>query len=263
MRRKKPVRGWSARPQLLAMLVAMGLLLGGATQTLRDPAGPSEPPLISVQSKPYEPVVGPPKTDCARAACLVLSFDDGPDAVVTPHVLDILAQYHARADFFVVGTRAAAMPGLLQRMHREGHEVGNHSWGHPDFTTLTPEQIQFEINQTQAAVIAAGLPAPHLFRPPYGAVNAMVLSRIPMAVALWNVDPEDWHSTDPNYLAARVVTTAKPGGVVAMHDLDPTTAQALPAILQNLQSRFQLVTMSELLDLSPGQRGEFFGRWHP
>jgi peptidoglycan/xylan/chitin deacetylase (PgdA/CDA1 family) len=160
----------------------------------------------------------------------------------------------------VVGTRAAAMPQILQRAYQGGHEIGNHSWSHPDLTTLPRDQVQAQVMQTQAAVVAAGIPAPRLFRPPYGAMNAMVKSQIHLTLAMWNVDPEDWGAKDPSKLAERVIAGAKPGGVVDLHDIDSATVAALPAILQNLKSRFQLVTMSQLFNLAPGQRGEFFGR---
>ena len=198
--------------------------------------------------------------DCARLPCLNLSFDDGPNPITTPQILSILEQNRVHADFFVVGLRAAAMPGILQREHRDGDEIGNHSWSHPDLTTLTPARVAAQISQTQAAVAAAGVPAPRLFRPPYGAVNATVESQVHLTLAMWNVDPEDWNTNDPGQLVQKVTAQAKPGGVVDLHDIDSSTVAALPAILQNLKSRFQLVTMSQLFNLAPNEPGEFFGR---
>ena len=201
-----------------------------------------------------------PPVDCAHIACVALTFDDGPNPITTPQILDILEQEHVPATFFVVGMRAAAMPAILQRMYRDGDEVGNHSWDHTDFTTLTSAQIQSEVSRTQAAVTAAGLPAPTLFRPPYGALDSSVLSEVPLSIALWNVDPRDWALTDPGQIIANVESEAKPGGILEMHDIHEPTVQALDAIVQNLKTRFSLVTYSQLLNLAPGSRGEFFGR---
>ncbi|HKR81633.1 MAG TPA: polysaccharide deacetylase family protein [Candidatus Saccharimonadales bacterium] len=253
---------WAKRPQLVAALVALGLVAVSQLFTNRGGPGGLEPVLPA--NAPYSATadVKAPLShiDCAKIPCINISFDDGPNPVTTPQILTILEQNHVRANFFVVGLRAAAMPQILQREYQDGHEIGNHSWSHPDLTTLSREQVQAQVLQTQAAVVAAGVPAPRLFRPPYGAMNPMVKSQIHMTLAMWNVDPEDWGSKDPAKLAERVIATAKPGGVIDMHDIDAATVTALPAILQNLKERFQFVTMSQMFNLAPNQHGEFFGR---
>ncbi len=252
----------AGRPQFFALCIGVLLLVLGFL-----PHRPAhEPTALTTPIADHAPLTSPPHViheppvDCAKMPCLNLSFDDGPNPITTPQILNILEEYHVRANFFVVGLRAATMPDILQREYRNGHEIGNHSWSHPDLTTLTPAQVQAQITQTQAAVMAAGLPAPRLFRPPYGAVNQIVKSQAHMTLAMWNVDPEDWGTSDPNRLVQKVINQAKPGGVIDMHDIDNATVVALPTIIQNLKSRFQLVTMSQLLNLTPGQRGEYFGR---
>jgi peptidoglycan/xylan/chitin deacetylase (PgdA/CDA1 family) len=198
--------------------------------------------------------------DCARVDCLALTFDDGPNPVVTPQVLDILERHHARATFFVIGLHVPGNEALVRRMHGAGNEIGNHSWAHPDFTTLNPQQIQEQIDQTQAVVAAAGVPVPTLFRPPYGAVNAQVKNNVPLVIALWNVDPEDWDTGDAKKIITKVEATAKPGGVVEMHDIHQQTADALDQLLNDLGPRYQFVTVSEMFNLPRGQRGVYFGR---
>jgi peptidoglycan/xylan/chitin deacetylase (PgdA/CDA1 family) len=207
---------------------------------------------------PGRPVV--PSVNCAVQACLALTFDDGPNAVTTPQVLDTLARHHARATFFVLGTHVAGNEQLLRRMYLEGHEVGNHSWGHQDFTTLHPDQIHQQIERTQAAVAATGIPVPTLFRPPYGAMNTAVRAQVPLTLALWNVDPEDWRSKHPSDIIAKVEAHALPGRVVDLHDIHQPTADSLDQLLTDLQQHYQLVTFSEMFDLVPGQPGVFYGR---
>ncbi|HET8670761.1 MAG TPA: polysaccharide deacetylase family protein [Candidatus Saccharimonadales bacterium] len=192
--------------------------------------------------------------------CLALTFDDGPNDRVTPQVLDILARNQVKATFFLVGKNIAGREPLVRRMYQEGHEIGNHSWSHTDFTKLTPEEVDLQLRLSQAAIADAGVPAPRIFRPPYGAVNPMVQSHVGMTIVRWNIDPEDWHKGDPAEIQMQVFRDARPGGVILMHDIDQATADALDPILQTLKSQYQFVTVSQLLHLSPGDQGQYFGR---
>jgi peptidoglycan/xylan/chitin deacetylase (PgdA/CDA1 family) len=201
-----------------------------------------------------------PLVDCGRQACLALTFDDGPSADATAIVLDALARHHAHATFFVVGSHIAGNEGLLRRMYQEGHEVGNHSWSHPHFTALTPDQMRAQVNDTQAAVVRAGVPAPTLLRPPYGDVNSTVEATIPMTVALWNVDPEDWNHKKPEDIPPLVENHVRAGRVVVLHDMHRPTADSLDTLLADLQKDYTLVTFSQLFDLPPGQPGRYYGR---
>jgi len=191
---------------------------------------------------------------------LALTFDDGPNSAVTPKVLDALQRHQARATFFVLGARVAGHEALIQRMYQQGDEVGNHSWNHADFTTLSAGQITQQVAQTQAAVMRAGIPAPTLFRPPYGAVNAVVRSHVPLTLAFWNIDPEDWHDKKPDDIVKKVTDAARPGRVIILHDTGMVTGDAIDPLLTELQKNYQLVTFSELFNLAPGERGEFYGR---
>ncbi|HEX3568878.1 MAG TPA: polysaccharide deacetylase family protein [Candidatus Saccharimonadales bacterium] len=248
------------KPQIIVLIAA--IMFGGFAVTLRpSPPVGTNTAMLHQLSQPIHPPTPPaPPIDCTRTPCVALTFDDGPNPITTPQILDILEKQQVHASFFVVGMRAATMPHLLQRMYHDGDEIGNHSWNHPDLTTISPEQIQAQVAQTQMAVMAAGVPAPSLFRPPYGSLNAEVRSNIPMTIAMWNIDPLDWNTKDPNAIVANVAHGAKPGGIIDMHDIYPQTVAALPGVLQDLKSRYQLVTMSQLLNLAPGQRGEYFGR---
>jgi peptidoglycan/xylan/chitin deacetylase (PgdA/CDA1 family) len=199
--------------------------------------------------------------DCARNSCLALTFDDGPNPMTTPQVLQILEHEHIRASFFVVGSRVAGNRPLLRRMFADGDEIGNHSWTHPDFTTLSAVHIQQQIALTQSAISAAGVPVPTLFRPPYGAVDKEVVDNVPLAIMLWNEDPRDWAASSPQQVESAVEASAQPGGIVDMHDIYHMTASALDPIIKKLKGeQYQFVTVSQLLDLKPGQKGEFYGR---
>jgi len=254
------------RPPLVATLVATIALCVGIWQpgVLQHQRGASEAPQRPVRMRSLASTVSPrqPQTaiDCAEQPCLALTFDDGPSTAITPQILDTLYKHHAHATFFVVGSHVAGNEQLLRRMYQEGHEIGNHSWSHADLTGLPLEQIDMQIQRTQAAVSAAGVPAPTLFRPPYGAVNALVKAHVPLTLAMWNVDPEDWHQKTAADVAVRIEASVRAGRVIDLHDIHQPTADALDSVLTDLESQYQLVTFSQLFNLAPGQRGMFYGR---
>lgn len=198
--------------------------------------------------------------DCAKVACMALTFDDGPSAGVTPQVLDILDRHQAHATFFMIGARVGGNEELLRRMHRAGHEIGNHSWDHPDLTTLSPEDVEQEVAKTQAAIAAAGVPVPRLFRLPYGAIDPMVRSHVPLTIVSWNIDPEDWKAKKPEKVVEHVLSHARPGAIVDLHDIHQLTADSLDPMLSGLEANYRLVTVSQLLGLPPGQPGIFYSR---
>lgn len=252
-------------PQLVVSLVAALTALYGLWPRPVTEAPARIPVIADVTRSRLPLVVHPLPTrdgpDCALVACLALSFDDGPDAAVTPRLLDILDKYHAQATFFVLGNRVVRYPAIIQRMYREGFEIGNHSWDHADLTKLTAPQIAEEVSRTQDAVLAAGAPEPVAFRPPYGALNTTVRQSVPLALTLWNIDPKDWDAKTSQQIIDRVLANARPGRVVDFHDTHALTAEALDKLIPQLQQQgYQLVTVSQMFGLDPGDRGEFYGR---
>jgi peptidoglycan/xylan/chitin deacetylase (PgdA/CDA1 family) len=222
-----------------------------AQRSVHDQLHPTRPPEPNrrLEAGIQLPVAVPaPRTDCTSQPCIALSFDDGPNAVTTAEIMTILEQKHVAASFFLVGKNIAGNETLVQRMAADGFEVGNHSWDHPNMTCLTPEQVRDELVSTQAAIVNAGAPLPTLFRPPYGAVSDQILADSGLQAALWNIDPEDWHATNPAALAPSIVATAKPGGIIDLHDIHQVTADALPAVIDQLAAKgYKFVTVSQLL----------------
>ncbi|MFM9607310.1 polysaccharide deacetylase family protein [Streptomyces niveiscabiei] len=206
----------------------------GATHT-------PEPPV------PTHTASGDDDTDCAKVKCLALTFDDGPAVPETGTLLTYLAQYKARATFFVVGQNVAAHPDLVHAEARAGHEVGNHSWSHPDLTRLTEQQVASQLGRTNAAIKAATGKEPTLFRPPYGAVNSRVKSATTLSPVLWDIDTEDWKYRDAAKVARTVIDKAGRDKVVLMHDIHLTSVAAIPEILRTLTARgYHFVTVSHL-----------------
>ncbi|MBE4741146.1 MULTISPECIES: polysaccharide deacetylase family protein [Streptomyces] len=225
--------GFGKRAQRQTMTPSRSLDLG-ATHT----PGPAVP---------THTASGDDDTDCKRVTCIALTFDDGPAAPETATLLTHLARYKARATFFTTGQNVAAHPDLVRAEARAGHEVGNHSWNHPDLTKLTPEQIASQLNRTSAAIEAATGKEPTLFRPPYGAINSTVRSATRLSPVLWDVDTEDWKYPDAAKVAQTVIDKAQRDSVVLMHDIHPTSVAAIPQILRTLTARgYHFVTVSHL-----------------
>lgn len=190
---------------------------------------------------------------------VALTFDDGPSSY-TGQILDTLKKYHASATFFTLGNQVASFPLPMQRAVAEGHVVGNHTWDHKDLTRLGPKDIANEMSAQVDSVTGKRLPAPKLFRPPYGAVNDQVVAqarRQGMLTVLWSIDTNDYKLPAPATMAEQVITSAQPGAIVLMHDGGgdrTTTSDALPMIIKGLRKAgYKMVTVPQLLmDNPPG-----------
>lgn len=180
---------------------------------------------------------------------LALTFDDGPDGN-THALLDTLDKYEASATFFVLGQKVAGGVGVLQRMVRDGHEIGNHSWSHPDLRKLTPQQVTSQIADTQAAIKDATGATPLQMRPPYGAISPVVQQVVVsqgLNLAMWSVDTNDWRDRDPEVLYHRIMSTAHDRGIILLHDIHFASVQAVIRAIPDLKRQgFQLVTVSRL-----------------
>ncbi len=267
-------RIFRTRPQLVVLLVVMlclssALAVNGSTWRVgAEPATASLltarhlPPHIKHASALLSASTATPAApvDCHAVSCLALTFDDGPNPVTTPLVLAELEQAHITATFFLIGSRVNGNEAILQRMHADGDEIGNHSWSHPDLTKLPIDQVRRQIDLTQQAIFNAGVPAPTVFRPPYGTVTPQIEHNIPLSILLWNEDPRDWAASNAQQVIQSVEASAKPGGIIDMHDIYHVTANALPQILTDLTARgLHFVTVDQLLDLTPSSRGIYYG----
>lgn len=178
---------------------------------------------------------------------VAITFDDGPHPKYTQAILDILKAHHAKATFFVLGSRVDFYPEITKRIVKEGHEIGNHTWDHKDLTTLSPEAINEELEKTNHAVKNATGIEPQIMRPPYGSSNNQIESRLELPSILWTVDTLDWKTHDPNAILTIVKKETKVGSIVLMHDIHKTSVDSLNDILIFLQNQgYEFVTVSEL-----------------
>ena len=257
MRKFRRIFVWICRPQAVVGFLALCLCIGALGTLARSAyatAGNGQ-----CRSQPLRPQAVS-QVDCTVRPCMALSFDDGPNPDVTPHILDILARQQVKATFFVVGAHIAGHESILKRQYAEGHEIGNHSWSHPDLSKLTPEQAGEQIQATQRAIAGVGVPVPRLLRPPYGAVSDVVVAHNNLSIVRWNIDPEDWLFRDPAKIQEHLLSQARPGAIILLHDIYPSTVAALEPALQVLKQSYQFVTVSQLLNLTPGDQGQYFSR---
>jgi peptidoglycan-N-acetylglucosamine deacetylase len=183
---------------------------------------------------------------------IALTFDDGPSAKLTPKLLDLLAAHHIRATFFLVGENAAAYPDIVAREAREGHEVGNHSWSHPNLAKMSDDSVRSQIRRTDEAIKNAIGSSPTLLRPPYGSITTRqkkwINQEFGYKIVLWDVDPLDWRRPGPSVVCNRIVKNTRAGSIVLAHDIHPGTIEAMPCVLKELEERgFRFVTVSELI----------------
>lgn len=182
---------------------------------------------------------------------VALTFDDGPHETVTYEILDVLKKYDARATFFVLGVHAEDHPEVLKRVAAEGHEIGNHTWGHPYLTEISQEKIKQDVKKADEFILNITGQMPGLLRPPYGHVNETVIAAVNKPLIKWSLDTRDWESQNPDAIFEKVQTKVKDGDIIIMHDTLPTTAEALELVLPWLYEQgYQVVTVSELLGFS-------------
>ena len=222
--------------------------------TARKLANIPKPPEPKPAPKPAPAVPAPAPTTGNKV--IALTFDDGPGPY-TAHLLDVLDQYGAKATFFLIGSKVSSQANVVRNIHARGHQLGNHSWSHPELPKLPVDQIAGEIDRTNDAIKQATGVTPAILRPPYGAVNGVVLEQLRlrgMSSILWSVDTRDWADRNSDIVCSRAVAGAQPGAIILMHDIHQTSVGAVPCILSALkQQGYSFVTVQGLLgNTTPG-----------
>ncbi|MGW4022997.1 polysaccharide deacetylase family protein [Streptomyces sp. NPDC005009] len=267
-RRRVPLR--LLLPVLVLVALAAMLMLRGYvhSEILADHRVQKPAPTTQV---PEEILEGGPVID-ARAGKvqslsvpdhrLVLTFDDGPDPTWTPKVLDVLKKHDAHAVFFVTGTMASRYPDLVQRMVDEGHEVGLHTFNHPDLALQSKKRIDWELSQNQLAITGAAGIRTSLFRPPYSSyaeamdneswpVTEYIGSRGYLTIVN-NTDSEDWKRPGVDEIIRRATPHHGKGAIVLMHDSGGDRSQTVAALdrfLPDLKDKgYEFDNLTEALD---------------
>ncbi len=206
---------------------------------------------------------------------IALTFDDGPSTRWTPLILSILERAHVPATFFEMGSNAVRRPALTRRIVRDGFELGNHTFTHPDLATLPAWQRNLQLGMTESALSGITGLQTRLVRPPYASTTDAITPKQIKAwgqiasngytIAVTNYDTRDWDQPGVSSIVAAATPAGDQGGIVMMHDAGGNRAQtvaALPRVIERLRARgFAFVTVGQL---AGGARGAFMvpiGGW--
>ncbi|MYS34489.1 cellulose synthase/poly-beta-1,6-N-acetylglucosamine synthase-like glycosyltransferase [Streptomyces sp. KhCrAH-43] len=240
---------------LLAMLMLRGYVHSEilADHRIRPPVATDRVPEQVLDGGPVidaRSTTEPAKTLRIPDHRIVLTFDDGPDPVWTPKVLDELKKYDAHGVFFVTGTMASRYPDLVERMVREGHEVGLHTFNHPDLSYQSTSRIDWELSQNQLVLAGAAGIRTSLFRPPYSSfADAMDNKSWPVTqyigsrgylTVVNNTDSEDWKRPGVRAIIERATPQHGKGAIILMHDSGGDRSQTVTALgkfLPKMQKR--------------------------
>ncbi|MEU3521399.1 bifunctional polysaccharide deacetylase/glycosyltransferase family 2 protein [Streptomyces sp. NPDC006654] len=264
---------------VLVVTLSSALLLQGYTHhmfgiTSDDVTGPrGRSDAVPTQVTDGGPVIadaaGAPHTARPKTRTIALTFDDGPDPVWTPRILDVLRRNHVRATFFVVGTEVVNHPELVRRIVAEGHQIGIHTFTHPDLSRLAPWQRSLELRETQLAVAGAAGVTTALLRPPYSSENDAldnadwsVLKQAGAAgyvTVLSTQDAQDWQRPGTDRIVANATPRGAAGQILLMHDGGGDRVQtvaALNTLIPRLKARgFRFATVGAAVGMAgPVQR---------
>ena len=190
---------------------------------------------------------------------VALTFDDAPDDVFTPRVLDVLKREGVKATFFCVGNRIEKHPDVMRRIVAEGHVVGNHSYSHANLPKLSDEKFREEIRKTDALIRQFTGYTPSFVRAPYGNISEEQIKWLASQkrkIVGWNVDSLDWKSLSREEVATNILAHVKPGAIILQHSAGGTgedltgTVEALPEVIRKLRADgVEFVTVARLLGI--------------
>lgn len=188
-----------------------------------------------------------------RPKLIALTFDDGPYPIFTPLLLEELRQLHVHATFFLIGRDAEQWPDLARRIERDGNEIADHTYTHPNLDEETPDQVRTEI--LQGRDILYGLvhdpSVNQYFRPPHGRYTVQtvqVAQELGYQTILWTDDAGDWRTVTPATLEEHVEHYATAPEIVLLHSGRLATIQMLPEMVAKFEAAgYQFVTVGEML----------------
>ena len=177
---------------------------------------------------------------------VALTFDDGPSDF-TDRLLDCLEENNVKATFFLCGKEVDYFQEPVKRMEQLGCELGNHTYDHPDLTTLSTDEITSQLSRTDQLIQELTGHIATVVRPPYGSFNDTVAEIAARPLILWSLDTLDWETQNVDSTVQNVMDNVSDGQIILMHDIFKESVDAAEVFIpQLLQEGYQLVTISEL-----------------
>ncbi|MEG1143169.1 MAG: polysaccharide deacetylase family protein [Bacilli bacterium] len=180
---------------------------------------------------------------------VAFTFDDGPSEN-TINIVNALNEYGFNASFFMLGNRMKYNKDIVKRVVDSGNDVGSHSYSHKDFTKLNKVGIDTEYNSTEVIFNEITSKNIEYFRPPYGSYNNLVKSSVPNPIILWSVDTKDWLSRNAAQVSEHIINHVYDGSIVLLHDVYPSSVEALKMVLPELKEMgYKVVSVSQLAQI--------------
>lgn len=207
---------------------------------------------------------------------VAITFDDGPNPLYTPRILDILREKGVKATFFVVGLHVKKYPDIAKRIVNEGHDIGNHTYTHKDLVPSTRRMVLAQAHKTSQVIERVTGTSSNLFRPPRGiyssAVRRLLVDEEGYRFILWTVSSIDWRKISPKAILRRIARHTRPGAILLFHDSGAlirregasreNTVESLPMVIDHLRSKgYEIVPVSEMLRRIEEQEIETTGVW--
>lgn len=207
----------------------------------------------------YEALQADSTVDLPEQKLIALTFDDGPRRSTTTRLLDGLAERGVKATFFLIGCQIADNEDVVRRMDREGHQIGIHTFDHVQLTELNQADFDAQVGTTRTLLKDLLGHNDFLLRPPFGKWDEGVRTRAGCPIILWSIDPEDWDDKNTARVVEEVVSQAKDGSIILLHDIYAQSVDAALQIVDRLHTEgYYFCTIDQLfaargLSLKAGQ----------
>jgi peptidoglycan/xylan/chitin deacetylase (PgdA/CDA1 family) len=240
-------RQWICRTFRLTALV---LLFAGCVRLLAggfpffSSSVPADSGLVGVEATPS---ATPSPSDTQQPKLIALTFDDGPRRSTTTALLDGLAERGVQATFFLIGAQVENNRDVVQRMDQEGHQIGIHTYDHVKLTDLNQADFDAQVARTRTLLEEILGHNHFLLRPPYGMLDESVKQWAQCPIILWSIDPEDWKDQNTAREVEQIVSQAKDGSIILMHDIFPASVDAALQVVDALhQQGYLFCTVEDL-----------------
>ncbi|MGE5381341.1 MAG: polysaccharide deacetylase family protein [Methylocystaceae bacterium] len=226
-------------PVIIAILLLLVLLTAAAYILLTPP----DQPVVNIISEV-----------AITDRCVAITFDDGPDPVYTPMMLDLLEENQVKATFFLIGLHSEWYPELVKRINKEGHEIGNHSYYHKNYSIKSPGYVAGDMQRTNELLTKITGVRPCLLRPPFGRYNdktVEIAKEQQLQVVCWSINSLDWQRPAAYVMERQVRRHLGPGQIILFHDgggRRKETVRAVANFIKTAQDEgYRFLTVSEMI----------------